>query len=974
MVELYINNFKVDLTEDISIAMTYQSEDIDKPTNAKGGYSKSVELKGTDNNNNIFSNIWKIDSFVTENTFDPNKRVGFKLFANSDLVEQGYVKLDSIKMNNGIPTYSVTLYGEICDFFYNLSYNENGDKLTLNDLYYGFIVDGKTLTEEEENKNTLFLWNKDFIKGSWSKLTIKDPSMKIDEQITAIPTYGGYYNDFASDKVILNYDSIPLEYGSYFTFNSGYTPYNNVNYKNQYILCETTREIDEWEAKDLRSNQQRYGFRTKLILDAVSNPKNNGGYNVIWDDTIINSNYYKDSWVMMNRLDFDADYSVSSNEVIKLQYTPIITNNVYKTAPATTSTSGWTSMGTFNTANMKDPYCEFNLLPIIQAYGNTLLEEKTVTTNTSYGYETSEYDESGWGASEKHDSQTDGGIVMNIAIFVNGVFHSFANNAKDWMFLTSNKGYYPENVYTDANHGAIARNVGVNNIVPITMNLTTDDIENDAEVQKVGTAFGARPYGETSYVFKFQLPKANNVQICAWATYAAANTTYHLIDPSYAEATATTTTNMINGQLYGYQRYGVYKTSDINNCRINLYENDEDDLVTNGVYDGNISPKLQPMAVNKLVLFGGTESPFDYLIGFARALGLKFRVDLGTKNVYIQERKTFYIDKVNDYTDRLDRSSYTIIPTITEYKWYQFGFDQPETYASNIYKKKNKTEYGQYLKNTNYYFNNDTKDLFDNCVYTSAIPYKHNSIYFSNINHTSSVPTILLSPTFKYTRYKQTSTTAFDTDEVNTRGYSRRTTMLNQSQDTFHRLCCFDKDNGAVDDIKNCLVFFDGFDDYNEIGRPLLSDNSEIMWILNDSACYVQASDDYEENKDDFYDFIRYVPRFTKYKTENGIYTDSLDFIKPSSTFISNWNEYNDNITLYNRYWKNYIDNMYATNSKRITIKCFLHCNPNQALREIYFFDNAYWLLYKVTDYEQGLNKPTKCDFIKLTDYKLLFG
>lgn len=980
MIELYINGIKADLSEKVSIAMTYQSEDLETPTNTKGGYSKSVELLGTQTNNQIFNNFWKLDTSVTDITFDPKKRVEFKLFSNSDLVQQGYIKLDSIKVNNSNITYSVTLYSEICDFFYNLAYNnETGEEKTLYDMYYGFEVNGETLTKEEEDKNTLFLWNKDYILGSWDKLADgDDENMEIENLVTAVPTYSGYYDDFSSDKVMLCYDSLPQEYSDYFQFGSsagGWTPYSNQSLANaQYVMCEATRELDEWEAKDLRSIYQRYAFRTSIVLDALSKPYNNGGWNIIWDDEIKNSAYYKKSWIMMDRFDFDADYSKSSSDVIKLTYEPIVKTNMPNKAPSSASTSGWTSMGEFDTSNMLDPYCEFSFLPVLQTNGAQLFDKTNITTNTYSSWDYSEYDESGYGWSEEYKQQSDGGIIWQTAIFVNGVFLRYYEGVDRWNFLTCNDNLSDYD-YLKRNLNEIEDSVGIgrNKLQPSFMKISTDDIENDAEVHKVGAAFGCRNMESKEFKIKFSLPKNAKVQIYAFATYAEANTEYHSTTQSDGYVTSSiTTTASTTPSIYNYKRYGIYDKATLNNIRVPLYENEDDDLITNGVYDGNISPKLQPMVINKQILFGESKSPFDYLIGFGKALGLKFRADNGTKNIYIEPRKKYYLNKINNYNDRIDRTSYTISPTICDSKWYEWGFEQPETYASNIYLKKNKYEYGKNKLNTNYYFNLSTKNLFEKCIYTSAVPYKHSSIYFSDIEKMASVPTILLSPTFKYQRYSGTALN-FDTQEINTRGYSRRSKPLSQERDKFYRLCCFDSDNGDVSDIKNCLVFFDGFD--SDTTNPyIVSDNAEIMWVLNEEPCYVQCSNDYYPNES-FYKLVTTIPRFSKYlSNQTGEYVESLDFKKPNLSFIGDGDSYNENVTLYNRYWKNYIDNIYGRDSRKVAIKCFLHSSPDQALREIYYFDNSYWLLYKISDYEQGLNKLTNCEFIKLTDYKKLFN
>ena len=80
--------------------------------------------------------------------FNPAKKADFKLFKDGILLESGYAKLDSVTKNNGLIFFNLTLYGGLGDFFYNLSYNEDGDKLTLADMFdddLDFVINRDTV-------------------------------------------------------------------------------------------------------------------------------------------------------------------------------------------------------------------------------------------------------------------------------------------------------------------------------------------------------------------------------------------------------------------------------------------------------------------------------------------------------------------------------------------------------------------------------------------------------------------------------------------------------------------------------------------------------------------------------------------------------------------------------------------------------------------------------------------------------------
>ena len=144
MIKLFLNDIQVDWSEDFSILMTYQTEDLNNPTIVKNAYSKTISIPGTKKNNSIFGNYYQLDRYVISHSgnttigveYDPSKRIPFKIYNDANLIESGYAQLDSISLNENEITYNITLYGGLGDFFYELAYKETGEKLTLADLTY----------------------------------------------------------------------------------------------------------------------------------------------------------------------------------------------------------------------------------------------------------------------------------------------------------------------------------------------------------------------------------------------------------------------------------------------------------------------------------------------------------------------------------------------------------------------------------------------------------------------------------------------------------------------------------------------------------------------------------------------------------------------------------------------------------------------------------------------------------------------
>ncbi len=71
---------------------------------------------------------------------------------------------------------------------------------------------------------------------------------------------------------------------------------------------------------------------------------------------------------------------------------------------------------------------------------------------------------------------------------------------------------------------------------------------------------------------------------------------------------------------------------------------------------------------------------------------------------------------------------------------------------------------------------------------------------------------------------------------------------------------------------------------------------------------------------------------------------------------------------LYNKYWRDYIEQITDKDSKIFSGYFLINEFDIQSLdfRDLFFFENEYWRLNKIIDYDRINNQPTKCEFIKL--------
>lgn len=296
--ELFINNQKVYFQNPPEIFITYAHTELHNPTVVKNSYTKTVTVEGTPENNRIFNDFYDMRRINGDGLFNPSRKESFVLYRNGEPMESGYVKLDKVNKKNGRITYDITLYGGLGQFLYNLQYKEDGEKMKLSDLDYGYDMN------IEVNKDAVVgAWNRiNGTAGKWSGSTYT-----IYDHINFAPCYNGIPENFSADKVAIDVNSFkgmnPRLYAKITNTDEYKTAVNNgyelVNDK--WCLGELKKEYDEWQMKDLRSYLQRPVIRFKDVITACCNPDNNGGYSVVLDPYFFNDDnpYYGNAWMTL---------------------------------------------------------------------------------------------------------------------------------------------------------------------------------------------------------------------------------------------------------------------------------------------------------------------------------------------------------------------------------------------------------------------------------------------------------------------------------------------------------------------------------------------------------------------------------------------------------------------------------------------------------------------------------------------------
>ena len=93
--------------------------------------------------------------------------------------------------------------------------------------------------------------------------------------------------------------------------------------------------------------------------------------------------------------------------------------------------------------------------------------------------------------------------------------------------------------------------------------------------------------------------------------------------------------------------------------------------------------------------------------------------------------------------------------------------------------------------------------------------------------------------------------------------------------------------------------------------------------------------------------------------------TYTLDFGISRELYVP-YCTYEKNIGIYNKYWKNYIADVYSRNTRVMECYCFLD-NIDKVFRGFYYYDNCTWILSKIVDWNME-TKYCKATFIKVND------
>lgn len=676
---------------------------------------------------------------------------------------------------------------------------------------------------------------------------------------------------------------------------------------NGWILGDLPKEYDEWQMKDLRSYLQRPVVRFKKIIDACCDPENNGGYTVDLDSEFFSSEnpYWENAWLT---LPFVNELKVDEIDV--------------KIDAVDDGT------GKFSLSNLEDgDIFDADIRYFVTSEANVPLQ----TNGYGYRLETGAY---------TFDRKTP--------------------------LISANMAIYSQLVAYDAN----GRPVAGSNVVALSRKYGaipsnfTYDLEYDAPVTFIDGSFVYMGDRE-AYRYRYW----DNIELGQWVGGDYPTHLLRLEDVKYSEGMylkfvtkiATIDNGTVTGKagrLFWSEGYEAYDTAPL------LSETWSGVGVMRTKREYNIDTKI---------LLNTNDTPSSYFLNYIKMFNLHIYSDNVEKKVYVRQRKNFFTGEKENLNPFVDRGNeITITPIMFDAKWYVFNNEiDAQSYMNTYYKDKYGVDYGVKKIDTNYNFDNNAKDLIEKGVFKGVICQKGQSKYYKDIylndwSNTTPVPSFVLDG-FSTLLFNSEGNTIEGKVITPKTGENAVNWGLNDKYDLFPKPD-FREKGGKTIDGANVLLFFNGTQEMLNVEggnmRFYISDDLPEFSTLNEGdPCWIMGG------TTEYTTPIDNIPVFSRYLTNaNGWITHSWDFGTPKELFIDGWS-IDDSSNIYSKYWKSYLSDRLNVNTREV--ECWVYfrekVNP-EYLQKFVYFDNCYWLINDIIDYDVTSNRTTKVRMIKIND------
>lgn len=182
--EIYIENQRLDLTEDVDTDFTYTIDDINDFGSKNTSYSKTIRVAGNANNNAIFGNVFDLNNanFTSENApnvgvnYNASKNAQCRIFIDGIQIFKGALRILEIVKDGSSLFYECSVIGDLGGFMsalgnkkiedlnfsaYNTAWNwtnitNSWDSINGSGVYFPLIDYGNTSTDKVNFSYTAF--------------------------------------------------------------------------------------------------------------------------------------------------------------------------------------------------------------------------------------------------------------------------------------------------------------------------------------------------------------------------------------------------------------------------------------------------------------------------------------------------------------------------------------------------------------------------------------------------------------------------------------------------------------------------------------------------------------------------------------------------------------------------------------------------------------------------------------------------
>lgn len=872
MIRLFIENKEIEIDNSVQVAITKQFEDLTNPTVIINDWSKTVSIPFTVNNNNIFGHIYNPDKAVVDGGsigvyFNPLKKLSFRIEWDNAILMTGYAKLNEVKQIDGKGSYDITLFGELGKVFQEMK------KITFDTTTTdaNYLINGTDYVDEYITKDLIYrTWT---VSSQW--------------QSTLQPKYYWQINQHGEREKVAN-----LAYRV--TDIIGFAPNNSFSEDFDY----KTTQIDSGTSKQFTDILDESGFTEDTGVEpntAIPNgllPREYGEYRsylqlpyIYWNKLF---QLFKNKARTVTGYQFELDNSWFNDN------NPYWYNLVYMLKP----------LSTIKNSTYNNRYSSKVQSPNVVSYDSS----------KKYHYDFSEYVPGmNWGIESEPIP-----MLINPEQAFPHYFH-----------LTS---AYVVDGQMNINFALEALcNLGTSKDIHIRNNavFVVDVFMTDAD---------SLGQGETS---RIQLGR-----ICAkWtdSSYVASNTTYTVNVP---------TTTIPSGTY----KWTIFSGSYSFNIPSNMYDKDYKIGFSLGgwhaetAFSGSLFVDTNPSSVDlgDLTLFCGNGNAlnlnvtplkgksfsnftlndlwnndynlFTEIIKYCKMYRIGITVDEFNKKINFKPFTSYFSNyTVKDWTNKVDKSKdFNIKPVTFENKYILFNYKETDTKISEDYKEKYGLNFGEYRLTTDYNFNSETTELFEDV--TPSITNTDNVLSWNNLNTAHNITYSFPAEYYVYNK---------------------------------------DKDN-KEESVFGAFYFHNGLMNFSTEAALNLCD----VYISDDTA-FQQANNTY------FYTGIQS-------EMQQALTYPKLDIVRDDNMCIFNvpkenytyLNNYTGKDTIYTNFWQKYLDERYNVQNKMIT--CYVDLKPHEynqfAFNHLVKVGNQLCMVNKIYDYDITANHTTKVDLITIQD------